>query len=590
MPQQAGGSQMSSPAVRLAAVLPAVPGEPGSALGPRGSRTAQHQTAPPSPAVHEPEAAPAGSGTSPIRATSPVAEVAAVPATAALPEVRATARPAARTGGAVARAAATWRGGGAPAARGAVATEPYAPPTGAVAAARADEPPGGRPNRPLLAAAAIAGTVLIGTPFLFLGLGSDEERNQAASVREVPVGGTVVENLAPNGGQSGNDYATAAPSRKPVPQVRPVPQQDRRAEGVERPGTGPNTGPEEEKRTSGRTGTDAGPATGGDAGAGEEPRATEEQPVSPRDTGADKKAFEQDGTPGQDKAREQAAKGVAPKEGAAAVALQEQAPGQGHRSAPAQALTPALLPAAPGKDPAPAAPAEKKEAEPEKAAPAKEAEAQKPAPKEAKAAPVEEKAPEAAKPAPEKETAAAPVTKPVTKPVAKPAARAGGALPQSANFATVRNVPLKNAMTGMCADVPNYGKGTVDGPVNQFTCNTTAADNQLWDLVVSRPGAGPGGADLFTIRNSKDGLCLDLPNYAGQPAGTGVSEFHCRPTSADNQLWYLDKRSDGKFWIRSHSSAGRCLDVSGYYGSGGKDARLTIFECNKRDDHVWSFS
>ncbi|MER5874117.1 RICIN domain-containing protein, partial [Streptomyces sp. NPDC002044] len=490
-----------------------------------------------------------------------------------------------------------------------VAATPSAPPTGAVAAARADEPPGGRPNRPLLAAAAIAGTVLIGTPFLFLGLGSDEERNQAASVREVPVGGTVVENLTPNGGQSGNDYATAAPSRKPVPTVRPVPQQDRRAEGAERPGTGPNPGPEEEKRNSGRTGTDAGPATGGDAVAGEKPRATEEQPVSPQDTGADKKVFDQDGSSGRDKAREQAARGIAPKEGTAVVALQEQpqeqpqeqapaqspaqapaqSPAQERRSAPAQAPAPA--PAAPEKDPAPAAPAEKKEAEPEKAAPATETEGQKPAPKkEAKTAPVEEKAPETAKPAPKKETVAAPVAKPVTKPVAKPAARAGGALPQSANFATVRNVPLKNAMTGMCADVPNYGKGTVDGPVNQFTCNTTAADNQLWDLVVSRPGAGPGGADLFTIRNSKDGLCLDLPNYAGQPAGTGVSEFHCRPTNADNQLWYLDKRSDGKFWIRSHSSAGQCLDVSGYYGSGGKDARLTIFECNKRDDHVWSFS
>lgn len=593
MPQQAGGSQMASPAVRLAAVLPAVPGDPGAALGPRGSRTARPPAvAAPGPVAHGSEAAPAGSATSPDRTTPPAVEAGTAPAAAA-PEVRGgsrpAARPAARAGGAVARAAATWRGGGAPAAPAAAAAAPSAPSTGAVAAARGDEPPGGRPNRPLLAAAAIAGTVLIGTPFLFLGLGSDDERNQAASVREVPVGGTVVENLAPNGGQSGNDYATAAPSRKPVPQVRPVPQPDRQAAGAERPGAGPNPGPEEEKRNNGRGGTIAGTVTGGDAAGGDKAPDPEEQPASAQDAGADKKAFEQGG-PGQDKDREQAGKSGAPKEGRAVAALQEDAGAREGRSVPAVAPDPA--PVVPEQDPAALVPAEKKDTGQAKPAPEQQPAAEKPAPKkETKAAPVEEKkaapveekkTPEPAKPAPKQEPAA--------KPVAKPAARAGGALPQSANFGTVRNVPLKNAMTGMCADVPNYGKGTVDGPVNQFTCNTTTADNQLWDLVVSRPGAGPGGADLFTIRNSKDGLCLDLPNYAGQPAGTGVSEFHCRPTSADNQLWYLDKRSDGKFWIRSHSSAGRCLDVSGYYGSGGKDARLTIFECNRRDDHVWSFS
>lgn len=582
MPQQAGGSQMASPAVRRAAVLPAVPGDPGSALGPRGSRTAQPPAvAAPDPVVHPREAAPAAAAPA-AAATSPVATTpAAAPAPAARPGVPGGSRSAARPGGAVARATATWRGGGAPAAPAAAAAAPSAPSTGAVAVARGDEPPGGRPNRPLLAAAAIAGTVLIGTPFLFLGLGSDDERNQAAAVREVPVGGTVVENLTPNGGQSGNDYATAAPSRKPVPQVRPVPQPDRQAEGAERPGAAPNTGPEAEKKNTGRNGTAAGPVTGGDAASGDKAPNPGERPAAQRDAGADEKSLEQGGA-GQDKAREQAGKGGAPKEGGqTAAALQEDAGARAGRSVPADAPAPAPATVVPEQDPAAVAPAEKKETEQAKPAPKKETKAA-PA-EEKKAAPVEEKkAPEPAKPAPKKEPAA--------KPVAKPTVRAGGALPQSANFSTVRNVPLKNAMTGMCADVPNYGKGTVDGPVNQFTCNTTTGDNQLWDLVVSRPGAGPGGADLFTIRNSKDGLCLDLPNYAGQPAGTGVSEFHCRPTSADNQLWYLDKQSDGKFWIRSHSSAGRCLDVSGYYGVGGKDARLTIFECNKRDDHTWSFS
>lgn len=176
----------------------------------------------------------------------------------------------------------------------------------------------------------------------------------------------------------------------------------------------------------------------------------------------------------------------------------------------------------------------------------------------------------------------------------KPAAAAvdtavGRGLPQGPNFSTVTDVLIKNVMTGMCVDIGGYGNGKVNGPVNQFTCRRSG-DNQLWDLVVTQKGAGPSGADLFMIRNSKDGYCLDLGEYGSRPARTPVSEFHCNGTLADNQLWYLDKKSDGKFWIRNHVSADRCLDVAGYYGSGGKDARLTIFDCDLKDDHLWSFS
>ncbi|MFE6281198.1 RICIN domain-containing protein [Streptomyces sp. NPDC057877] len=165
----------------------------------------------------------------------------------------------------------------------------------------------------------------------------------------------------------------------------------------------------------------------------------------------------------------------------------------------------------------------------------------------------------------------------------------GRYVPQGADFRTTTQLLVKNVMTGMCVDVPGYGKGQLDGPVNQFPCARTG-DNQLWDLVVTGDGAGPSGADLFVIRNSADGYCLDLPDYGGRASGTPVSEYHCNGTTADNQLWYLDKRSDGRFWIRSHSSGNRCLDVSGFNGVGGRDARLTIYDCAASDDHLWSFS
>lgn len=166
--------------------------------------------------------------------------------------------------------------------------------------------------------------------------------------------------------------------------------------------------------------------------------------------------------------------------------------------------------------------------------------------------------------------------------------RAGGALPTGVNFSTVTGVLVKNVMTGQCVDLPFFGNGKPDGPVNQFPCNGSTGDNQRWDLVVASSKAGPGGADLFTVRNSKDRYCLDLPYNGGGDAGTGVFEYHCNALTSDNQLWYLDKKSSGKFWIRNYASAGRCLDVGGH--NAGNDAPLTIFDCSLGDDHLWSFA
>ncbi|MCO5971943.1 RICIN domain-containing protein [Actinoallomurus sp. WRP6H-15] len=143
-------------------------------------------------------------------------------------------------------------------------------------------------------------------------------------------------------------------------------------------------------------------------------------------------------------------------------------------------------------------------------------------------------------------------------------------------------------MTGLCADVPGYGNGSPNTPINQFVCTRSNGDNQLWDLVVNMKGAGPHGADLFTIRNSKDDLCFDPPGRGADDATTPLSENNCSPGKGDNQMWYLQKRYSRHFWIRNYAS-GLCLDVSGYYGSGGKDARLTLFPCDPKDDHVWSF-
>ncbi|GAB2856153.1 hypothetical protein GCM10027176_68100 [Actinoallomurus bryophytorum] len=155
----------------------------------------------------------------------------------------------------------------------------------------------------------------------------------------------------------------------------------------------------------------------------------------------------------------------------------------------------------------------------------------------------------------------------------------GGRRPAGPKFSTARDLLLMNVVTGKCADVPGNGDGTMNGPVVQHTCRATAQDNQRWDLVVRKNGAGPNGADLFTIRNSKDGLCFDL---RGSGAVDRVTEWRC--ASGGNQLWYLDEKHSGEFWIRDSGDGGKCLDVE---GARAEDASLTAWPCDPKDDHLW---
>ncbi|MFK8912118.1 RICIN domain-containing protein, partial [Streptomyces sp. YS-3] len=147
------------------------------------------------------------------------------------------------------------------------------------------------------------------------------------------------------------------------------------------------------------------------------------------------------------------------------------------------------------------------------------------------------------------------------------------------------NILLRNTTTKMCADIPGREKGQLNGHVNQATCNETG-DNQNWNLEVTLPKGGPGGEPLFLIRNVKDQLCMDLPDFGAQPIRTGISEFTCDGTLADNQLWWIQKQDSGAYWIRNFASNNKCLDVGGY-SDGGVGTRLTLFDCSHTDDQEW---
>lgn len=173
-----------------------------------------------------------------------------------------------------------------------------------------------------------------------------------------------------------------------------------------------------------------------------------------------------------------------------------------------------------------------------------------------------------------KETAAA---KPTPKPKAKATRAPAPTTRQLVNALSNRaNVLVKNVATGMCADLPGWGGGREDGPVNQEVCQRDNTDNMLWDLKVTVSNGGPEGSSLFVIKNREDGLCMDLPAYGSVSPGTKVSEYYCDGTNADNQLWWLDSRPEG-YWIRNIAS-NLCLSVTGGR-SAGSDARLHVTQC-----------
>ncbi|MFJ1746206.1 RICIN domain-containing protein [Streptomyces sp. NPDC088116] len=180
---------------------------------------------------------------------------------------------------------------------------------------------------------------------------------------------------------------------------------------------------------------------------------------------------------------------------------------------------------------------------------------------------------------------------PTKKNTEKKGPTAAEVLRQKANAASsASKVLLKNATTGLCADVPGFGKGANETRVNQYPCNGTDADNQLWDLLVSDKDGGPQGAALFQIRNSKDGLCLDLPGRGATPGMTRAQQYAC-DLDNDNQRWWLDPRPDGTYWIRNFVSDGLCLNVKGK-ADRRNDVPLDLGRCEdtSADDDRWTFA
>jgi hypothetical protein len=184
-----------------------------------------------------------------------------------------------------------------------------------------------------------------------------------------------------------------------------------------------------------------------------------------------------------------------------------------------------------------------------------------------------------------------PSAKPSTSPSAsaKPSARAGQP-PVKASDATKPSYGpffISNHATKMCVDLPGGGAGTPGGPVEQFACDKTAADNQQFEFVSF--GADSSGNETYWIRNTSDDLCLDPPGYGTVDAGALVSEASCN--QSDNQYFRLQPRFKANgfqyYWLRDTQAGDFCLDVPGE-GNGGSNVQLDLIPCLSNDDHEWA--
>lgn len=154
---------------------------------------------------------------------------------------------------------------------------------------------------------------------------------------------------------------------------------------------------------------------------------------------------------------------------------------------------------------------------------------------------------------------------------------------EAAPFDSRRPFLIRNVMTGMCVDLPGTGNGREGGPVSQYDCRPGNGDNQqFWFLSVN------DRSDEFAIMNDRDGLCLDVPGGGEVDEGTPVSQYRCLLGDRDNQMFTaVGNRS--RFMLR-HVQTDLCLDVDGVNGAGGRDAKLTLWPCDRRDDHYWTTS
>jgi hypothetical protein len=105
----------------------------------------------------------------------------------------------------------------------------------------------------------------------------------------------------------------------------------------------------------------------------------------------------------------------------------------------------------------------------------------------------------------------------------------------------------------------HFGAGVAPNtPVSQFDCNWTANDDQIWNIVPTRT---VNGTQMYKFVNVKSNLCLDLPNYGSNPAGTRVSRNGSRHSGPACRPGIQDSASAKRRSASARGGRDPCLTV-----------------------------
>ena len=172
-------------------------------------------------------------------------------------------------------------------------------------------------------------------------------------------------------------------------------------------------------------------------------------------------------------------------------------------------------------------------------------------------------------------------------PTPPPSVRANQPPVKAADKSTYGPYFIYNFATKECVDLPAFGATSAGDPVTQYPCAKTGTDNQEFAFV---PRTTDGSGDqLYWIKNTDSGLCVDPPGVGTVGSGTVLSEIACLDN--DNQYFRLELRfASGGFeyyWLRDTVAGEMCLDVPGK-AVAGPDARLALVPCLEHDDHEWA--
>jgi hypothetical protein len=172
------------------------------------------------------------------------------------------------------------------------------------------------------------------------------------------------------------------------------------------------------------------------------------------------------------------------------------------------------------------------------------------------------------------------------------AAAAAVFAPANPAHAVTMWIQIGNNWTHQCIQVNGAA-------VSQQGC-VTGASGQLFEVAPTR---FEGIWQLYELRVYQNpSECLDLPNYAADPAGSVVGVYTCNSKPGlDNQEWYSSQVSSDSngptYEIQNYASQGLCLDVAGWASNGSDQnsgQKLTIYPCHNSswanggwDDHLW---